>query len=126
MAELTAKKIVRQVNSKDDNIGILGLSFKPDSDDVRDSPAARIINSLRKEGYNNIYAFDPLAINEFKNVYDISVNYSESVHELCEKCGTVALITAWDEFIGIDNAFPNTHFIDCRYFLDKWLSNNLE
>lgn len=119
MSELTAQKILREANSKTDKIGILGLSFKPGSDDVRDSPAAKIISVLLREGYNNIYAYDPIAEKEFDSVYGLQINYCASAREVCETCGTVALVTTWEEFAGIDKAFPGIRFVDCRYFLDK-------
>lgn len=119
MPELTAQKIMRSVNSKTDKIGILGLSFKPGSDDVRDSPAAKIIMALINDNYNNIYVYDPIAAEEFQKVYDLPIHYCVSVREVCETCGSVALVTAWDEFAGVDKSFPDTNFIDCRYYLAK-------
>jgi UDPglucose 6-dehydrogenase len=119
MPDLTASKIARAVGDKTDKIGILGLSFKPGSDDVRDSSAAKIITALIRDGYMNIYAYDPLAIHEFQSVYGLPVNYCMSKQELCETCGTVALVTAWDEFKDINGEYPDTHFVDCRYYLNR-------
>ncbi|TCZ73798.1 UDP-glucose/GDP-mannose dehydrogenase family protein [Paenibacillus albiflavus] len=117
MPELTARKIARAAGEKTEKIGILGLSFKRGSDDVRDSPAAKIIGALVQGGYVSIYAYDPLAMQEFHNTYRLSITYCASANEVCETCGTVALVTAWDEFQGIDKTFPDTRFVDCRYFL---------
>jgi UDPglucose 6-dehydrogenase len=119
MPELTARKIVRAVGKKTEKIGILGLSFKPGSDDVRDSPAVKIIRALIRDGYINIYTYDPLAMREFQNTYRLSITYCKSAHEVCKTCDTVALVTAWEEFKGIDKAFSDTRFVDCRYFLEN-------
>ncbi|WMT40470.1 nucleotide sugar dehydrogenase [Paenibacillus sp. D2_2] len=117
MPERTARKIARVAGEKTEKIGILGLSFKPGSDDVRDSPAAKIIAALIQEGYINIYTYDPLAMREFQNTYRLPITYCTSAQEVCETCDTVALVTAWEEFKGIDRVFPDTCFVDCRYFL---------
>ncbi|MFM9330661.1 UDP-glucose dehydrogenase family protein [Paenibacillus mesotrionivorans] len=119
MPERTAEKIARAVNSKDSKIGILGLSFKPGSDDVRDSPAAKIISALIKAGYDDLYVYDPIATEEFRRMHRLPIYYAASAREVCEACDTVALVTAWAEFGSINKEFPETRFIDCRYFLGK-------
>lgn len=119
MPDLTAQKIARAAGKKTEKIGILGLSFKPGSDDVRDSPAVKIIRALIRDGFVNIYTYDPLAMREFQNTYRLSITYCESAHEVCKTCGTVALVTTWEEFKGIDKIFPDTRFVDCRYFLEN-------
>ncbi|MDT8979925.1 nucleotide sugar dehydrogenase [Paenibacillus sp. chi10] len=117
MPERTARKIARASGEKTEKIGILGLSFKPGVDDVRDSPAAKIIAALTQGGYASIYTYDPLAMREFQKTYRLPITYCVSVQEVCETCATVALVTAWEEFKGMDKAFPDTRFVDCRYFL---------
>ncbi|WP_042353088.1 UDP-glucose dehydrogenase family protein [Bacillus massiliigorillae] len=119
MPELTARKIARVAGGKTEEIGILGLSFKPGSDDVRDSPAAKIIATLIRDGYVSIHTYDPLAMREFQNTFGLSITYCTSVREVCETCKVVALVTAWEEFKGIDKTFPDIRFVDCRYFLEN-------
>ncbi len=115
MADFMADRIVRNA-APDSPIGVLGLSFKPGSDDVRDTPAARILESLIKRGYGNIRAYDPVAIDGFRKRYDFPIEYKNSQEEVLEESGTVAILTAWDEFKGLDSRFGG-RIIDCRYVL---------
>lgn len=111
-----AKIIIRGLD-KDAAIGILGLSFKPDSDDVRDTAAARIIRELTGLGYNTIYAYDPEAMSEFKKRYpDIMINFLDSARAVYDKCDVAAIVTAWEEFREVPS-YGNKKIIDCRYML---------
>lgn len=116
MSEFICKKISEKAGKKD-KIGILGLSFKPNSDDVRDTPAAKIIRELKNSGYENIYAYDPIAISEFKKYYpDVKINYVELYDEIIDKCDIFVIVTAWDEFKNIRN-LTDKPVIDGRYML---------
>ena len=98
-------------------IGILGLSFKPGSDDVRDTPAVKIIQELKKLGYQDIIAYDPIAMNEFRQKYpDITIDYAESLAKAYDKSDVLAIVTAWEEF-RITPSLGNKKIIDCRYML---------
>lgn len=108
------EKIIRNIE-KEDKIGILGLSFKPGSDDVRDTPAAKVINELIDRGYSNIIAYDPLAIDEFKKYYDFDIKYADYENVL-EESDELVILTAWDEFKEVKN-ITNKAVIDCRYML---------
>ena len=115
MHKFITNKITKNI-SKDNVIGILGLSFKPESDDVRDTPAAKIINELIKQGYVKINAYDPIANDEFKKHYDFNINFKNSMEELIESSEELVILTAWDEFKDISK-FKNKIIIDCRYIL---------
>jgi UDPglucose 6-dehydrogenase len=109
---------IKSLAGPDKKIGILGLSFKPDSDDVRDSAAAKIITLLAESGYKGIYAYDPVANSGFDALYQFrDVKYLANKEELCEKSDVVVLITAWKEFKNLRHDFPNKKWVDCRYFL---------
>lgn len=120
MASKTARKIIKYVNSsRSQNIGILGLSFNPGSDDVRNSPAAGIIEELSKLGCKDILVYDPVANLNFKSNYNMNeITYCDSVAEVFKFCDIVAVVTTWDEFKGLKIKYPNKTIIDCRYFLD--------
>ena len=98
-------------------VGILGLSFKPGSDDVRDSPAMKIIGQLKKLGCENIIGYDPIAAEEFRRRYpDAGICYADSMQEIYDKADVLALVTAWEEFRDVPTLGDKT-IIDCRYML---------
>lgn len=115
-----AEKIARQITggrTADICIGILGLSFKPESDDVRDTAAARIIRSLQTAGYHNICAYDPAAMEEFTRRYsDIEISLMSSAEAVYEAADVVAIVTAWDEFRQVPQ-YGEKPLVDCRYML---------
>lgn len=114
MAKSMVKKIVKGLD-KNATIGILGLSFKPESDDVRDTPAAKIIKELTNQGYNNIKAFDPVAIEEFKVRYpDIDIEYCENIGDVYNNSDVIAVVTAWKDF-NVLKECNDKRILDCRY-----------
>lgn len=77
-----------------------GLAFKPDTDDMRESPAITIINSLTRAGAK-IRAYDPKAVKEAKECYlkgNESITYVESKYEALKDADALILITEWKEF----------------------------
>jgi len=80
-------------------IGILGLAFKPDSDDVRESRAIPIIEALRKEGAT-IIAFDPVAMDNFKHLFS-DIRYANKAQEVLDT-DAVLIVTEWKEFENLD------------------------
>lgn len=101
--------------SKNCNIGILGLSFKPNSDDVRQSPSAKLIKMLSDGGYTSIIAHDPVAISGFKEKYGYDISYEEDLEVLYSKADVVVLMTAWGEYKDVQTRF-NGEIFDFRYF----------
>jgi UDPglucose 6-dehydrogenase len=77
-------------------IGVLGLAFKPDTDDMRSSPAIDIINSLQHEG-GKIKAYDPVAMPNAKNILK-KVTYCKDPYAVAKGCDCLLLMTEWDEF----------------------------
>lgn len=113
-AKTIAEKITKNVE-KHACIGILGLSFKPLSDDVRDTPAARIIRELHAAGYRNICAYDPSAMEEFQKRYpDLTISMQPSAKHVYEAADVVAVVTAWEEFREIKD-YGQKPIVDCRY-----------
>lgn len=79
------------------NIGILGLSFKPNTDDIRESPALVIIPELIRMGAN-VKVFDPVAMDNAKKVLPNDVVYCEGTDTTIEDTDLVFILTEWDEF----------------------------
>ncbi len=112
---LAAAEKIMEGLEKDQVVGILGLSFKPGSDDVRDTPAGKIIGILQEQGWRNIAAYDPVAVEEFKTHYkELKVAYKGSVEEVYEAADVVAVVTAWEEFRCVP-AMGDKRIVDCRY-----------
>ena len=79
-------------------IGILGLAFKPDTDDVRESPAMPIIRQLLAE-HASLRAYDPVAMPEARKVLpEGAVVYAGTLAECVEGVDAVVLATRWAEF----------------------------
>ncbi|MCX6690103.1 MAG: UDP-glucose/GDP-mannose dehydrogenase family protein, partial [Methanoregula sp.] len=90
-------------------IGILGLAFKPDSDDVRESRAIPIIEALHKEKAQ-IIAYDPVAIENFKKLFP-DISYTNNANEVL-RADAVLIVTEWKEFANLD--YHGTTVIDGR------------
>jgi UDPglucose 6-dehydrogenase len=97
-----ARKIINAVggNVKGKTIAVLGLTFKPNTDDMRDSPALDIIPALQKAGAR-IRAFDPEGMEEAAKQLP-NVEFIEGAYECVEGADAVALITEWDQFRALD------------------------
>ena len=78
-------------------IAILGLAFKPNTDDMRESPAIVIVKSLLELGAS-VVAYDPISMNKAKEVLPSDVVYVESCAEALKNADAAAIITDWDEF----------------------------
>ena len=115
--EFIARRIIHSINGdKSTKIGILGLSFKPGSDDVRDTPSAKIIAALIRDGYTNIIGYDPVANDEFRRRYDFPMTYCDSYKDIVAQADAFAITTAWPEFRNIRDITTKT-VVDCRYML---------
>lgn len=116
--KMVAKKIA-EGRAKSSAIGILGLSFKPESDDIRDTPTYKIVKALNELGYENIIGYDPVAIDEFCAQYqDVKMEYRRTAKEVYDETDGVAIITAWKEFEEVPQ-WGTKQIYDCRYMFSK-------
>ena len=83
--------------------GILGLSFKPKTSDMREAPSIEIIKELLAAGAA-VKAYDPVAVEEAKKIFGSSITYSKSIEESAQGSSGLILITEWDEFRSINFA----------------------
>ncbi len=84
------------------NIAVLGAAFKPESDDVRDSPALNVAGMLQLNGAA-VNVYDPKAIENSRRIFP-TLNYSTSALEACERADAVLVLTEWPEFVELDPA----------------------
>lgn len=85
---------------KNKKVSILGLAFKPETDDMRDSPALEIISELYLKGAN-IIAYDPAAMNEAKSLFQDKVVFAENSENCIKGADVCVIITEWNEFRAI-------------------------
>ena len=109
------------------NIAVLGAAFKPESDDVRDSPALNVAGMLQLNGAA-VNVYDPEALENSRKVFP-TLNYSTSVAEACDRADAVLVLTEWREFVELDPAeladvVRNRVIVDGRNCLDvaRWQS----
>lgn len=78
-------------------IALWGLAFKPNTDDVREAPAFKIINILREHGAT-IIAYDPEAIENSKRIYGDSIEYATTMYDALYHADALVIVTEWNEF----------------------------
>lgn len=94
-----AKKLV-DGELKGKTIGVLGLAFKPDTDDMRDAPSLFIIKQLIKEGAK-IKAYDPIATSNAKKIIK-GIVFENDPYAAAKDCDILIIITEWNEFRQLD------------------------
>lgn len=111
------KKTIGYIEGK--KIAILGAAFKPETDDIRESPSIPIIKALL-ELEASIKLYDPKAMENLKLYYpEFNIEYLNDLYSACIDSDAIILITEWDEFKNIDfdklNKLVHNHiFIDLR------------
>ena len=82
------------------NIAVLGAAFKPESDDVRDSPALNVAGQLQLNGAA-VNVYDPKALDNARRQFP-TLNYAVSAEEACERADAVLVLTEWRQFVDLD------------------------
>lgn len=96
--KFTVQKVKRELkNLKGQKIAILGLAFKPETDDVREARSIKIINALLKQGAK-ITAYDPVATSNAKMLLKEKIGYAISIEECLKDADCAILVTEWEEF----------------------------
>lgn len=81
------------------NVAVLGAAFKPESDDVRDSPALNVAGMIQLHGAV-VTVYDPKAVENSRRVFP-TLNYATSVSEACDRADVVLVLTEWNEFTAL-------------------------
>lgn len=110
---------------KEKNIAVLGLSFKPQTDDIRNAPSINLINVLVEEG-SRLRLYDPKAMDNMKAVFPEdhpNITYTSSPYEAVEGVNALLIVTEWEGFCNLDlekikKAMANPIIIDGRNIFD--------
>ena len=114
-----ARKILGDIRGK--KIGILGLAYKPNTDDMREAPSIDIISMLLNDGAK-ISAYDPKAIENAKEVLS-NITYADDLYKVADSADLLIVLTEWNEFREIDlnklkSRMKATNIIDGRNIYD--------
>lgn len=109
----------------DKKLAILGLTFKPETDDMRDSPSLAILPALLDKGAV-IKAHDPEGMDEAKKLLPESIQYTNNIDEAVKEADAVILMTEWNQYRGLDLAkiksmMKGNVFVDLRNVYEKGL-----
>lgn len=112
-AQYFVQKIMNTIRSlKGKTIAVLGLAFKPDTDDMRSAPSIPIIQMLQKNGAR-IQAYDPQAISKSRLIFR-DVSFMSTPYDAARGAHAIALLTEWSEFLNLDwkrlKKLMKTHF----------------
>ncbi len=104
-------------------VAVLGLAFRPDTDDMRHSPAVPIIKDLVAAGAD-VRAYDPKAVHEARRVLaDVPITYADSLRQALEGAQAVVVVTRWKEFNAVPDLLaemnPRAVVVDGRRMLDR-------
>jgi UDPglucose 6-dehydrogenase len=99
--KLMVEKILRSLGDpKNKVVGVLGLTFKPNTNDIREAPSIFIINELIKNDIK-IKAFDPAGMDEAKKILN-NVEYCDDMYEVANGSDALVIMTEWNQFRNID------------------------
>jgi UDPglucose 6-dehydrogenase len=93
------EKLVGGLSGK--RIGMLGLSFKPETDDMRESPAIDIVRAIVEKG-GTVKAFDPVAMDEAKHYINSDVEYAADEYDAIDGADVLVIVTEWNQFRALD------------------------
>ena len=103
-AVMKLRKALKSLNEK--TIGVLGIAFKPNTDDIRDAAAIEIIHLIQNEGAH-VQAYDPQAMENAAKIFK-NVKLCENPYQVAEKADALILATEWNEFKQLDFAKVKT------------------
>ncbi|MFJ7309291.1 UDP-glucose dehydrogenase family protein [Peribacillus frigoritolerans] len=98
---LVTKAINRLGDLKGKKVAMLGLAFKPETDDMREAPSIKIARSLTKLGAE-VVAYDPVAVDNAKKILGDTIRFASTVREAAVNADAVFIVTEWKEFRHLD------------------------
>lgn len=94
---LFQKASERMITFKGLKVAILGLTFKTETDDLREAPSLDNIRLLLENGANNIFAYDPVGTENYKKKYPVEINYVKSPEEALRNANICFIFTEWNQ-----------------------------
>ncbi|GED56313.1 UDP-glucose/GDP-mannose dehydrogenase family protein [Brevibacillus formosus] len=85
---------------KGKQIAVLGLTFKPDTDDIREAPSLKLIEALLQKGAS-VKAYDPIGASDVSKQFP-QITYTQSAEEACEGAQAALLVTEWEQCVQLD------------------------
>jgi UDPglucose 6-dehydrogenase len=121
MVEKIAEALDGNVAGK--SIAVLGLTFKPETDDMRDAPALTILPALLDQGAR-IRAHDPVGMDEARKELPAAIEYADSIDDAVRDADAVVLMTEWNQYRGLDldrlqSLMRGNVFIDLRNVYER-------
>ena len=113
------EKLTEEVGSvSGKTIAVLGLSFKPNTDDLREAPAVKLINMLLEAGAE-VHAYDPVAMENAKRTFGDRVLFYDDSYSAVTGADALVITTEWNEFRVLDlerikELLKEPVLIDCR------------
>ncbi|MCY4364749.1 MAG: UDP-glucose/GDP-mannose dehydrogenase family protein [Chloroflexi bacterium] len=98
-------------------VGVLGLAFKPGTDDLRDAPSLDLVQALVDEGAE-VQAFDPQAMEPARSAMPASVRLVNSANEAADQAQALVLLTEWAEIVKADWSVLAGHMLPPRFLFD--------
>ena len=107
---------------KGKKIAVLGLAFKPNTDDMRDAPSIPLIEGLQAKGAS-VAAFDPVAVEQARKIFT-GVDFAADAYAAAKDADALVIVTEWDEFRALDlarlaTAMRGTMLVDLRNVYDR-------
>jgi len=96
------ERVVRALGGdpKGKRVGVLGLAFKPNTDDMREAPAIPIVKALVERGAA-VCAFDPVAMSQAEQVLS-GIQFADDAYAAADGADVLVIVTEWDEFRALD------------------------
>lgn len=101
--EVLFEKYIRNFGTRfPARVAILGLAFKPNTDDMREAPSITLIDKLLNETAADIIAYDPIAVENAKKIFGDKIEYTDDLMECLLGADVAIVVTEWDEIVKFD------------------------
>lgn len=129
-AEIVVDMILQKLDDSDrKTVSVLGLAFKKNTDDIRESVATKVVESLLQNNVD-IKVHDPMAIPNFRKVFSDRITYSERIDDCLKDTDCCVILTDWDEYFELSandfKSMRSQRVVDARRVLDPKKMNSID